>query len=213
MSRQISLREAEKKVYRAAANDGLWDIVLGGFFLAFALIPFLSVSLGDFWSSALLLPVMAILSLGVRLIRKHVVAPRVGVVTFGPVRKTRLARFTRVMLVVNAAALILGVVTALSFERMPGQLPGTLLGLMLLVGFSVAAHLLDFSRLYVYGLLVGLAPMVGEWLFARGYATHHGFPLGFGTAAGIMILVGLTVFVRLMVANPVPIEGLPADEA
>ena len=81
------------------------------------------------------------------------------------------------------------------------------------MGFSIAAYFLNFNRLYVYGLLVGFSPMVGEWLWTHGYATDHGFPITFGASAGIMILVGLAVFVRLLHDNPVPTEGIPPGEA
>jgi hypothetical protein len=86
-------------------------------------------------------------------------------------------------------------------------------GMLLLMGFSLAAYFLDFNRLYIYGLLVSLSPLVGEWLWSRGYAAHHGFPITFGASAGIMILVGLTIFVRLLRDNPVPTEGIPSEKA
>jgi hypothetical protein len=86
-------------------------------------------------------------------------------------------------------------------------------GLILLLAFSLAAYFLDFGRLYLYGLLVGLSPLVGEWLWNQGIATHHGFPMTFGTAAGIMILVGLAVFARLLRDNPVPTQGVPSGQA
>ena len=52
MSQPISLKEAERKVFQSTANDGLWDIFLGIFFLEFVIAPFLSESMGDFWSVA-----------------------------------------------------------------------------------------------------------------------------------------------------------------
>jgi hypothetical protein len=213
MSHQISLKEAERKVFSTAVNDGLWDILLGCFFLIFAVAPFLSAGLGDFWSSVVFLPFWGLVFLIVWLLRRHVVTPRVGVVKFGRARKTKLTQFTVVMLVANVIAFILGLVAALSFGRVPGQIYTMALGLLFLLGFSVAAYFLDFSRLYVYGLLVGLSFLVGEWLWARGLASHHGFPITFGTTAGIMILVGLAVFVRLLRRNPIPIEGIPPGGA
>jgi hypothetical protein len=212
MSHQISLKEAERKVFSTAVNDGLWDILLGCFFLIFAVAPFLSAGLGDFWSSVVFLPFWGLVFLIVWLLRRHVVTPRVGVVKFGRARKTKLTQFTVVMLVANVIAFILGLVAALSFGRVPGQIYTMALGLLFLLGFSVAAYFLDFSRLYVYGLLVGLSFLVGEWLWARGLASHHGFPITFGTTAGIMILVGLAVFVRLLRRNPIPI-GIPPGGA
>ena len=213
MSQQISLKEAERKAFRTAYNDGLVDIFLGCFFLLFTFGPYLSLILGDFWASVAFLPFWALVYLALWLIRKRVVTPRIGVVKFGQARKAKLMKFSAVMLVLNVVALILGSVAALSFGSVPGQMISIIFGMILLMGFSIAAYFLDFSRLYIYGLLVGLSPLVGEWLWTHGYATHHGFPITFGTTAGIMILVGLAIFVRLLRDNPVPIEGIPSEEA
>jgi hypothetical protein len=213
MSQQISLKEAERKVFRATYNDGLWDIFLGCFFLIFVIAPFLSPSLGDFWSSVVFLPFWGLVFLIIWLIRKYVVTPRVGFVKFGRARKTRLVKFTVVMLVINIMAFILGLIAAMNFGRIPGQMFSIIFGLILLVGFSIAAYFLDFGRLYIYGLFVGVSPLVGEWLWTQGYATHHGFPITFGTSSGIMILFGLVILVRLLRDNPFPIEGISSDEA
>ena len=213
MSQKISLKEAERKAFQTRYNDGLWDIFLGCFLLMFAVAPFLSSSLGDFWSTAVFVPVWVIAFLVIWLVRKRVVTPRVGVVRFGHTRQTRLLRFTIAMLVINVVAFVGGLVAALNFARVPGQLGGIVFGLILLAFFSVAAYFLDFGRLYIYGLLVGLAPAVGEWLWARGYATHHGYPITFGVTAGIMILVGVALFVRLLRENPLQPEGMPPEEA
>lgn len=213
MSQRISLRDAERKAFRTTYNDGLVDIFLGCFLLMFVIAPYLSASLGDFWSSVVFLPFWALVYLVIRLIRRHVVTPRIGTARFGQARRARLARFTVVMLAINAVALILGFVAALCFGRVPGQMISIAVGMVLLMGFSIAAYFLDFNRLYIYGLLVGLSPLVGEWLWAHGYATHHGFPITFGTSAGITILVGLALFIRLLHDNPVPVEGIPSEEA
>lgn len=212
MAEQISLREAERKAFRASYSDGLWDILLGCFFLAFAIGPFLSPTLGDFWSSALFLPFWGLVLLGVWLVRKRVVRPRVGMVKLGRARKARLMTFRVVMLTVNVIALILGLLAAIGFARVPGRMIMIVFGLILLVAFSTAAYFLDFRRLYLYGLMVGLSPLVGEWLWVSGFASHHGFPITFGTAAGIMILTGLIIFVRLVRGNPLPLEGIPSEE-
>ena len=82
---------------------------------------------------------------------------------------------------VNILAFILGLVAASNFGRVPGQMIGIIFGMILLVGFSPAAYFLDFGRLYLYGLLVGFSPLVGEWLWNLGYVAHHGFPVAFGT--------------------------------
>jgi hypothetical protein len=212
MSRQVSLREAERKVFRTAYDDGLWDVFLGSFLLLFALAPLLSASMGDLWGSVVFLPFWVLIYVAIRLVRKRVIAPRVGVVRFGRARQARLRRFSIVMLGLNSAALILGFVVAPNFGKVPGQMIAFAVGAMLLIGFSIAAYSLDINRFYVYGLLAGLAPLAGEWLWARGYAAHHGFPITFGLTAAIMILAGLAVFIRLLRDNPLPEQAFPPEE-
>jgi len=204
MSPQISLKEAERKAFRTTVNDGLWDILLGCFFLIFVIAPYLSTRLGDFGSTIAFLPLWALAYLAIWLIRKYVVIPRIGLVKFGHARKRRLKKFSVVMLVINVAALILGAVAAMYVGRVPGQVFPIIFGLILLICFSLAAYFLDFIRLYVYGLLVGLSPLVGEWLWTRSYAAHHGFPITFGASVFIMILVGSATFIRLLRDNPFP---------
>ncbi len=213
MSQQISLKEAEKKAFRSVFNDGLWDLFLGCFFLTFIIGIFLSPSLGDFWSSAVLVPIWGLTFLAIWQIRRRVVVPRIGTVTFGRARRAKLKRFSVVMLIINIAAFILGIVAAMNVGRISGQTTSTLFGLFLLLGFSLAAYLLDCARLYLYGLLVGASPLVGEWLWIHGWASHHGFPITFGASAGIMIIIGLVLLVRLLRANPLPVDGTPSEES
>jgi hypothetical protein len=212
MSQQISLREAERKVFRTAYDDGLWDVFLGAFLLFFAVAPFLSPGLGDFWSSMVFLSLWAFVFAAIRVVRKRVVIPRAGIVRFGRARQARLRRFTIIMLALNSVALILGFVVAPNVAKVPGQAIAFALGAMLLIGFSIAAYFLDIGRFYVYGLLTGLAPVAGEWLWINGYAAHHGFPATFGATAAIMIVTGLAVFVRLLRHSPLPVETIPPEE-
>jgi hypothetical protein len=211
MSQNLSLEQAERKVFHSTANDGLWDIFLGVFFLQFIIALYLSESLGDFWSSAIFLPIFAVMYLVIRFVRKKVVEPRIGVVKFGPIRISKIKRFSYIMLAFNLVALILGAWAAFSFDRTSGDIFPYMFSLILLAGFSMAAFFLDFYRLYLYGLLAALAPVIGEWLWKNGYATHHGWPYTFGVVSGIMILVGLFIFFRLLLNNPVPDQSLSEE--
>lgn len=202
MQSPVSLKSAERKAFQSTFADGLWDVFIGFFALEFAIAPLLSKSLGDFWSSAVFLPVWGVVYLAIWLTRKHVVAPRIGVVSFGKVRRQKLQKFSLVMLVANVLMFVLGILAALSFGKFSGFGIASLLGLFLLAGFSTAAYILDCPRLYLYGLLLFAAPLVGEWLYANHGAGHHGYPIVFGFSAGVMILTGLALFIRLLKNNP-----------
>jgi len=169
----------------------------------FSIAPLLSPMLGDFWSSAIFAPFFGVLFLAIWLTRKYVVKPRTGVVKFGKQRIGRLKKFTFVMLIVNVVALILGFVAAFYFHALSGQMIAIIFGLILLTAFSLTAYFLDYPRLYVYGLLLGIAPFVGEWLYSNHGASHHGFPITFGFISGVTFLAGLITFVRFLHKNPI----------
>jgi len=204
MSQQLSLKEAERKVFLSTINDGLWDIFLGLFFLEFVIAPYLSETMGDFWSVAVFLPFWTLAYLAIRLVRKKVVEPRIGMVKFGPARVSKLKRFSWLMLVFNIVVFGLGIWAAINASQTSGQIIPYMFSLIMLSGFSLAAFLLEFNRLYVYGLLLALSPVIGEWLWNNANATHHGWPITFGAVSGIMILVGLTIFFRLLRSTSVP---------
>ena len=209
---KISLKDTEQKAFQTTFADGLWDVYLGCFISMFAIAPLLSGSLGDFWSSVIFLPVWGVVYLVIRLVRRHVVMPRLGTVTWGSARKGKLRKFSLVMFVVNLAALVLGAIVAINLIHLPGQVVPFILGILLLAGFTLAAYFLNFNRLYVYGLLVGFSPLVGEWLYTYKSVSHHGFPITFGITAVIMILTGLAIFAGFLRHNPIPAVDTSSGE-
>ena len=54
-----------------------------------------------------------------------------------------------------------------------------------------------------YTLNVRLAGLpIGEWLFSHFGVPHHGFPVTSGITAGVIILTGVILFLRLLHKNP-----------
>jgi hypothetical protein len=204
MSGPISLREAERKIFKTAVDDGLWDVAIGCFLLQFALGPLLSPRLGDFWGSVVFLPFWAAVVVGIWLARKYLLRPRVGVVNLGPWRKTRLFKFNLWALLLLLAAFSMGVIAMLAFPLLPGWVILAMFGLVFITVFSVAAYYLDIKRWYLYGVLVGFSPLAGEGLFLTLKVPNHGLPITFGISAGIIILTGLVIFIRLLQSYPVP---------
>lgn len=210
------LKTAERTAFRAVTDDGLWDVLLASWLALFALGPALSERVGDYWSSAVFLPVWVGLYLAIRFVRERVLVPRVGMVEFGPLRKKRLRRVGRALVAVNTVALLLGIVAFVVAERGAGG-PWAFplaFSITLLVMLSLVAYAGDVPRYFLYGLLVAAAPLIGEWMFRRGLATHHGFPLVFGVLAVLIAATGLARFV-LRVRNRPPVDeggaGIGAD--
>jgi hypothetical protein len=202
MSQKISLKDAERKAFKFAFQDGLWDILLACFTLMFAIAPLLSNSLGDFWSSAIFLPFWALAYLIIKLVRKYVIKPRIGSVKFGPSRIAKLLKFNLLTTVVLLVTFILGILSAINFTTLSGWTFPVGFGLGILIGFTLAGYFLEFPELYFYGLLIALSPIAGEWLYVNLKVSHHGFPIAFGTTTLIILTIGLFKFVRLLREYP-----------
>jgi len=102
----------------------------------------------------------------------------------------------------------LGIAAAVYAAQNPGSqsfgyMVSFAFSLTLLVGFSLAGWLLDFPRLYLYAVLLFAAIPVGEWLYQNMGAGHHGYPIVFGFSAGLMISLGLVLFIRVL-RSPLP---------
>jgi hypothetical protein len=204
------LKALERRTFRTVTDDGLWDVLIAGVFSMFAIAPLLSGSLGDLWSSVIFAPIWLATYLIIYAVRRHVVIPRVGTVRFGENRKRRLRRFSVVMLAVNIVAALVGLAAAISVQRGWVDLGGDgigyplAIGIVILVGFSVGAYAASIPRYYLYGLMLAGAPLVGEWLWRKDLATHHGYPIVFGAAAVIILVTGITRFFTRLRGHPLP---------
>ena len=205
------LKMVERSTFRAAADTGLWDIFLASYFAIFAVAPFLSGRLGDFWSAAVFVPVWAVVYLTIRIVHARVVVPRVGIIEVGTRRRGRLKWLTSIMLVANLVAFAVGVYAATRSTAGQSSLFPHMFSMMLLLGFSTAAYFLGIPRVFLYGVLLAGAPLVGEELWQRGYASHHGFPITFGVAAGIIFVCGLVRFWRVLPRRMAGSQELPRE--
>jgi hypothetical protein len=77
---------------------------------------------------------------------------------------------------------------------------------IMLILFTAAGYMLDFSFLYGYGILFALGIPIGEWLYQEVNFSHHGYPVIFGIMCGIMLTRGLYKFITLIKKNPLPME-------
>lgn len=214
MIANINLKELERKAFRSTFQDGLWDIFIGFLFTQFAIAPILSErGLGDFWSSAVLFPIYMIVLAVVMLLKKYVVTPRLGMVQFSNKRKSK---FKKLILMTNII-LVIGIIAGAFFVDLSNLnvkwlFPVTF-SLILLIGFSVAAYLLNLVRFYIYGAMNCLAVVVGELLYRFAGASHHGFPVAFGVTSSMMIIIGIVFLVKFIRKYPKPSDDLNLEGA
>ncbi|MFX0076757.1 MAG: hypothetical protein ACFE96_15040 [Candidatus Hermodarchaeota archaeon] len=169
MSKQVDLKEMEKKAWKSTFQDGLWDIYFGLIIMGIGF-----TWLGGFLGLPETVGVMVTLiswDIGAMIIlilgKKFVTTPRMGFVKFGQIRKKRnkfLALFLGVMVAFTLTAFIF---TLLGIFQL--QLPGFLV--MLLIGvlfitlpFCLIAYFLQLNRLYLYAVLGGLGLFLSELL-------------------------------------------------
>jgi MFS family permease len=205
MKSNKTLKAADRKIFTTYFDDGLVDIFLAAFVLMFVIGPFLSVPLGDFWGVAIFLPFWGLVYLILRYLRRRFVTPRLGSVTWGDMRKRKLRTGGIIMLVLNVIFLGLGVV-AFMFPIQSGLVSSLRFGAMILILFTAAGYFYDYGMLYVYGVLIALALPVGEWLYQTAGFSHHGYPVAFGSVAGIMLVRGLVKFFTILKTPPPQVE-------
>jgi hypothetical protein len=208
MSDHKILKSVDRNIFKSYFEDGLIDMFLAAFVLMFALGPFLSRPLGDFWASMIFLPFWCVVYLLLWVIRRRVVAPRIGSVKWGEMRKKKLRTGTIILFVINVIFLIFGVVSFFS-PIASGYAMSIRFSVMMLILFTAAGYMLDFNFLYVYGILAALAMPVGEWLYQTAGFSHHGFPVVFGTLSGIMFARGLYKFITFVKETPLQVEEHP----
>lgn len=194
MNTQTSLKKLERNLFQETIYDGTLDIQIGFILLIFVIGPLLSKSLGDFWSSAVFLPLWIVLFMGIKAFKKAYIQPRIGRIEFSPYRKKRLKKINLVILIFNLVALGLGMLAFFNFQEFPGWLP---LSILFLIGFSLGGYMIESPRLYLYGFLTALAPLVGEYLYNNHGFSHHGFPFTFGVLSAGFILTGLVLMFNI----------------
>jgi hypothetical protein len=206
VSQTINLKELERRAWRSVFQDGLWDIYLGLLLLAMAVWALLSdVGFSESWGMAIFigLEVLAVLVLWAG--KKFITVPRMGRVKFGPKRKAKLS-WVRVILFISVLVGAGVFVAALAMRTSrPGWLNGTFVFpaawmVNAMVVFSLGAYFLDFSRLYLIGVMYALAVPL-DIVFRQLTDIDLSF-LAFGAPAMVILIIGLVMFTRFLREYP-----------
>ncbi|MFB0516738.1 MAG: hypothetical protein ACETWG_09075 [Candidatus Neomarinimicrobiota bacterium] len=207
MQSEMDLKALERKVYLAYHQDGLLDIALGLFILAFGLfmiweMPWLA---GALYASGVA---------GYAGAKKALTVPRLGVVHFSEERQSRLRRETGFYIVFFTITCLLGVVMFIVAASGGIQKTPWLrhlfehfrlwpIGLIGVVALAALAYWKQLNRYYAYAVLILCAVFIGPML-----AIPH--PAYLITVGGVIMAAGLVVLVRFLRAYPradLPVTG------
>ena len=212
MSQKMNLKELERKAFRSTFQDGLWDLFLGLQLLAWGLAPLLEeiVPLSDWWVAVLTAPLMLVY-LTIFAAKKYITAPRIGRVKFGSKRKAKVKGVVAMTSVILLLGLFVGALwwggikTGLP-EWVAGiPLPPVIWMVLFITGFSLAAYFLDFSRLYLYGVLYAIS-LPTRIILKQNPDLGSVSLIAYFVSGGVMVLIGVVLFIRFLRDYPIPAE-------
>jgi hypothetical protein len=211
MSETPSLSEVRKRTARLLSyEDGLWDLQLGTVFVMLSVYQITRAWLGPAWNLVLFVGLLLAEVAAFSFLRWKISTPRLGTV------RARYSAAHKWILAVMIALVALTVGLVVLTLASPGTLgiPGAAASLsnvwsygvelavlaVLVVLFSALGYLFNVPRLYLYGWLLGGANLLAVIMY-RG--TPEGFNLPLGIAAGVILLIGAALLVRMLRRYPV----------
>jgi hypothetical protein len=211
MNETPSLSYAQKRTVRLLSyEDGLWDLLLGVVFLLLAIYPITRARLGPAWNLVLFVGLLLLATAILTALRRRISTPRLGYVRARTTPATKLILATTIALVALTTGLV--ILTLVNPAWLGGPAPAVALSnvwsyqveilvlLALIVLFSAMGYRFGVPRLYLYGWLLGGANLASVILY-RGAPEGFNWPLA--TAAGIVLLIGAALLVRMLRKYPV----------
>ena len=215
-----NVKEAERKAFRLNnSQDGLYDIFFGTYFALLSMMPWLDENgMRTPWNVILVLALGLLILIGAPLIKKFMVAPRIGHVRYGVDRKKRMKKLAVGMAVIFVLTLVLfGMTVSAIYLRepifngfngavewiFPLDIVHTAAGVLIFAIFSLIGYMNDYPRLYLYGFLFGLGYVVSTVLQdMTGNPTYWPGML----AGAVAAVIGIILFIRFLRDYPLPQE-------
>ena len=191
MTKKIDLREIEKKAWTAYFRDGLWDIFIASMMLTMAI----RTLTDNVWFTLGMFTGVPIMIIG----KKFITIPRLGRVKFSQLRMKRQIKLVASIGIAVCATVGFLLLISMGWEP-PKVITSLGMAIFLALTFGLIAYFLDFSRLFIYGLMFAINEII--W-------GHFGEPTGpyvvliFGST---VLVIGLIILVSFIRKYPLPKE-------
>jgi len=191
---------ASRRSVALSFKDGLWDVVLGSFFILLAIQQPLENQGLEVWASYM--PSIVGMAVGVLIyywLKRKLVTPRIGLVK-ASFRTNQTRRW--MLLLILALQLITLLFFVLGYLGSLGDIIGphsvwvidAFFSLAIFGFFAYLAYTMDALRFYLYGFLLGLSPIMNIIFTADQLAADYST-----LAAGVvMVVFGVVTFVSFL---------------
>ena len=203
MSEQFDLKELEKKAWRSLYSDGLWDIFFGFLFLGMGLSSIIVIEgLTPEIGSMIFLSIWNISAVFILFLGKQkITIPRMGFVKFGQKRKKtvkRLIIFLVINLLIALSFMFINMTDILALFHIEGLFQPFLIGILIItLPLTLLAFFLDFKRLYIYAIIMGMSFAITELLFSFVGEPYDAL-ISFGSIGGGVTTIGLVLLARFL---------------
>ena len=197
MTQDIDLKELENKAWKSTFQDGLWDIMLG---LVFFIPPVTGLLKGSDYT---LIPLYLVSILLFVIVKKRITVPRIGLVKFG--EKRRKKSHIVVFILTASVAFFMILMVLINKQGLKYELEGIpvtsfIVGINILIVLGCMAYFLNFDRLYIYAVLIGVTEPLSNVL--ENMDILEGPYLMLLVISSGMIVTGATLLVRFMQQYP-----------
>ncbi len=202
MTTNIDLKELERKAFKSTFQDGIWDIYLGLMLLPMVFWSAMVASKDDpsTWAVVFTFGLLGVPYLLFHTSKKYLILPRLGLVQFGAERQRKRKKLGLVMALSVLGTAVIVLITARSLIPTFNNLPEWafivgLMGVKLVIVFSLIAYFLDYPRAYLYGWFYALS-------IVNLFTQMGSVPLLPVLFAGLMIIFGATLLIQFLRNHP-----------
>jgi hypothetical protein len=215
MSQLFTPKNAERKIFQLAIfQDGIWDMQIGGMIVLFSFYPVTRRLLGPVWNLILLFGLLAILLIIGATLKRNVSNPRMGLVKYGKSQKSKLLTMRLIIFGIFLVTSALAIALIMQVFRGPewgAKAPEWLqlldmdivFGLVVVAIFSLVSTVFRMWRPFIYGLLYA-SGLVGTGALSVYGGPEFQYP--FAIAGGIILAIGLGIFLRFVRTYQIPAE-------